>query len=71
MSTGLSSLSKLSEVSTVYPLAGMEYVFSGILLGFFIVFLISQAAMEQRHIKKRMGTKDEAVPSPAALQLAE
>lgn len=72
MSTGLSSLSKLPEVTTLYPFAGAEFVYTLILLGFIVVFFMWQTAMEQLHIKKIMGeAKSESAPSAAAFAPAE
>jgi hypothetical protein len=72
MSTGLSSLSKLPELTTLYPFAGAEYVYTLILLGFIVLFFMWQTTMEQLHIRKIMGeVKTEAAPSPAALSPAE
>ncbi len=72
MSTGLSSLSKLPEVSTLYPFAGMEYVFTLGLIVFFVLFFFWQITMEQLHIKKIMGmTKSEPAPSGAMMAPAE
>ena len=72
MSTGITSLSKLSEVSTLYPFAGAEYIYTLILLGFIVVFFMWQTTMEQLHIRKIMGeAKKEAAPSSAALSPAE
>jgi hypothetical protein len=71
MSTGLSSLSKLSEVSTLYPFAGAEYVYTLILLGFIVVFFLAQTTIEQLHIRKMMGEAKSEAPSSAALSPAE
>lgn len=72
MSTGLSSLSKLSEVTTLYPFAGMEYVFTLGLLAFFVLFFFWQIGMEHLHIKKIIGmSKSESAPSGAAMAPAE
>lgn len=56
MSTGISSLSKLSEVTTVYPFAGMEVPFAIATLGFFVVFLGWQFVMEAKHHKAIIGS---------------
>jgi hypothetical protein len=72
MSTGLSSLSKLPELTTLYPFAGAEYVYTLILLGFIIVFFMWQTTMEQLHIRKIMGVKAKSeAPSSAAFSPAE
>jgi hypothetical protein len=72
MSTGLSSLAKLPELTTLYPFAGAEYVYTLILLGVIVMFFMWQTTMEQLHIRKIMGeVKKEAAPSPAALSPAE
>ncbi len=66
MSTGLSSLSKLSEVTSAYPFAGMEYIYTVILLAFIILFFMWQTMMEQRHMKKIMGEKSERAENPSS-----
>jgi hypothetical protein len=72
MSTGLSSLSKLSELSTLYPFAGAEFLYTLILLGFVVLFFMWQTTMEQLHIRKIMGeAKSESAPSGAAFSPAE
>lgn len=55
MNTGITSLSKLTEVTTVYPFAGMEVPFAIGLLGFFVVFLGWQLVMESKHHKAIIG----------------
>ena len=55
MNTGITSLSKLSEVTTVYPFAGMEVPFSLGILGIFVVFLGWQFVMEAKHHKAIIG----------------
>lgn len=72
MSTGISSLSKLSEMSALYPFAGAEYLYTLILLGFIVLFFMWQTTMEQLHIRKIMGeAKSASAPSGAALSPAE
>ncbi len=72
MSTGLSSLSKVPELTTLYPFAGAEYVYTLILLGFIVVFFMWQTTMEQLHIRKIVGeAKKAAAPSSAAFSPAE
>ena len=65
MSTGLSSLSKLSELGPAYPFVGMEYVYTLVLLAFIVVFFFWQTTMEHHHIKKIVGMKSETAPSSA------
>jgi hypothetical protein len=72
MSTGISSLSKLPELTTLYPFAGAEFVYTLILLGFIVLFFMWQTTMEQLHIRKIVGeAKKEAAPSSAAFSPAE
>jgi hypothetical protein len=55
MQTGITSLSKLTEVTTVYPFAGMEIPFAIATLSFFGVFLAWQFVMESKHHKAIIG----------------
>jgi uncharacterized integral membrane protein len=55
MNTGITTLSKLTEVTTVYPFAGMEVPFAIGLLGFFVLFLGGQLMMERKHHKAIIG----------------
>lgn len=55
MQTGITSLSKLSEVTAVYPFHGMEVPFAIGILGFFVVFLAWQFVMESKHHKAIIG----------------
>lgn len=70
MSTGLTSLAKLPELTVAYPFAGMEVVFSIGLLAFFILFFVWQAAMEFSHQKEIIGESKSEVPL-GALAAAE
>ena len=56
MSTGITSLSKLPEVTTVYPFAGLEVPFALITLGFVVLFLGWQFVMEAKHHKAIIGS---------------
>jgi len=56
MQTGITSLSKLSEVTSVYPFAGMEIPFAIATAGFFVVFLAWQFVMEAKHHKAIIGS---------------
>lgn len=56
MSTGITSLSKLTEVTTVYPFAGMEIPLTLVTVGFFVIFLVWQIAMEAKHHKAIIGS---------------
>ncbi len=71
MSTGLSSLSKLPEITVAYPFAGMEVIFSIGLAAFFILFFVVQIAMEYSHHKEIIGSSKTEAPSGAALAPAE
>lgn len=55
METGITSLSKLPELTAIYPFHGTEVAFSFGVLGFFLVFLVFQVAMEARHHKAIIG----------------
>jgi hypothetical protein len=55
MNTGITSLSKLPEVTAVYPFHGMEVAFSLGILGLFVVFLGSLLVMEAKHHKAIIG----------------
>lgn len=56
MNTGITSLSKLPDVTTLYPFAGMEVPFTFGILGLFIVFLGWQLVMEAKHHKAIIGS---------------
>jgi hypothetical protein len=56
MNTGITTLSKLPEVTTVYPFAGMEIPFALGILGFFVLFLGWQLVMEAKHHKAIIGS---------------
>ncbi len=70
MSTGVTSYAKLSELTTLYPFAGMEYVFTIGFLAFFILFFVWQTAMEQLHIRHIMGSAKAATPEVGGASLA-
>lgn len=55
MNTGITSLSKLPEVTAVYPFHGMEVPFSIGILALFVVFLGWQLVMESKHHKAIIG----------------
>jgi hypothetical protein len=55
MNTGVTTLSKLPELTAVYPFHGTEVTFSIALLGFFFVFIVWQIAMEAKHHKAIIG----------------
>ncbi len=55
MNTGITSLSKLPEVTAVYPFHGMEFAFAGTILGFFVLFIAWQLVMESKHHKAIIG----------------
>jgi hypothetical protein len=55
MNTGVTSLTKLPEMTAVYPFHGQEVVFSLAILAFFIAFLIFQIGMESKHHKTIIG----------------
>ncbi len=55
MNTGITSLSKLSEVTAVYPFHGMEIAFTIGIAALFVVFLVSQLGMEAKHHKAIIG----------------
>lgn len=55
MQTGITTLSKLTEVTTVYPFAGMEIAFAIATVSFFGIFLAWQFVMESKHHKAIIG----------------
>ena len=55
MNTGITTLSKLPEVTALYPMHGMEVPFALVTLGFFVVFLAWQFVMERKHHKAIIG----------------
>lgn len=55
MNTGLTSLSKLPEITAAYPFQGMEVPFSIAILGLFLVFIGWTIGMEGSHHKAIIG----------------
>lgn len=55
MNTGVTTFSKLTELTAVYPFHGTEVLFSFAVLGFFLVFILSQIVMERKHHKAIIG----------------
>lgn len=55
MQTGITSLSKLTEVTAIYPFHGTEVAFSFGVLAFFLIFIVFQIAMEAKHHKAIIG----------------
>lgn len=56
MNTGITTLSKLPEITAAYPFPGLEVPFAVAILGFFLVFLGWQIAMEAKHHKAIIGS---------------
>lgn len=56
MNTGVTSLSKIPELTAVYPFHGAEYAFSGFIAFFFLIFIIRQLVMEKNHHKDIIGS---------------
>jgi hypothetical protein len=67
MSTGLSSLAKLSEITAAYPFHGLEIAFALVILAFFVIFLIWQVSMETKHHEEIIGNFT-ASPDPASYE---
>lgn len=55
MNTGVTSFSKLSEMTAVYPFHGTEVAMSFGVLAFFLVFIVWQIAMESKQHKVIVG----------------
>lgn len=55
MNTGVTSLSKLTDMGAIYPFHGDEVIFSLAILAFFVAFLIFQIGMETKHHKTIIG----------------
>lgn len=55
METGITSFSKLPEMTALYPFHGSEVAFTFGVLGFFILFIVFQIAMESKHHKAIIG----------------
>lgn len=70
MSTGLSSVAKLSEIGAAYPFHGFEVAFTLIMLAFFLIFLIWQIAMEAKHHEAIIGNFT-ASPEPKSYEAPE
>ncbi|MFG1359347.1 hypothetical protein [Xanthobacter pseudotagetidis] len=65
MNTGVTSLAKLSEVSTLYPFAGFEPFFAAIAAVFFVAFIAKQISMDKQFHEEQLDHSSEAVASPA------
>lgn len=70
MSTGLSSVAKLSEIGAAYPFQGFEVLFSLMLLAFFVIFIAWQISMEAKHHKAIIGNFT-ASPAPISSEKAD
>ncbi len=55
MNTGITSFSKLSEITAVYPFQGTEVPFALGIFAFFLAFIASQISMESKHHKAIIG----------------
>ena len=55
MNTGLTSLSKLPEITVAYPFPGMEVAFAGGVCALFVIFLAWTIGMERSHHKAIIG----------------
>lgn len=56
MNTGLTSLSKLPEITAAYPFAGYEVAFALVVAAFFVAFIVFQIGMESKHHKAIIGS---------------
>lgn len=56
MNTGLTSLSKLPEITAAYPFHGYEVGFAFAVAAFFVAFIIFQIGMETKHHKAIIGS---------------
>lgn len=65
MNTGITSLTKLTEMAEVYPFAGYEPLFSVIALVFFIAFIMKQISMDKALHEEMLDHTSEAVATPA------
>lgn len=55
MNTGVTTFSKLSELTHLYPFHGTEVAFSFGVLAFFLAFIVWQIVMESKHHKVIIG----------------
>ncbi|MFA5958255.1 hypothetical protein [Hyphomicrobium sp.] len=55
MNTGVTTLTKLPDITAIYPFHGDEVLFALGILAFFIAFFIFQIGMETRHHKAIIG----------------
>lgn len=56
MNTGLTSLSKLPEITAMYPFHGYEVPFAIAVAVFFVTFIVYQIGMESKHHKAIIGS---------------
>ena len=55
MNTGITDLSKLPEMTAIYPFHGDEVLFSVVILALFVAFFVFQIGMEAKHHKAIIG----------------
>jgi len=65
MSTGMESLTKLSDMAEIYPFAGFEPLYAAVALVFFVVFIAKQIAMDKQLHEEMLDHTSEAMPTPA------
>lgn len=61
MSTGITSVANLADLTAVYPFAGFEWLFTLIVVAFTLFFIMKQIAMD-----KDEATEAASTPMPAA-----
>lgn len=65
MHTGVTSFTKLADMTEVYPFAGFEPLFTVIALVFFIAFIAKQISMDKVAHEEMLDHTPEAVATPA------
>jgi len=66
MSTGISSVSNLAELTAVYPFAGYEWLFTLIVIAFTLYFIAKQIEMDKDEAAEAASTPVTATPASMA-----
>lgn len=63
MSTGITSVANLADLTAVYPFAGFEWLFTLIVVAFTLFFIMKQIAMDKDEATEAVSTPMTAMPA--------
>jgi hypothetical protein len=63
MSTGITSVANLADLTAVYPFAGFEWLFTLIVVGFTLFFIMKQIAMDKEESAEAATAPIPAMPA--------